>query len=141
MGKHMRTRLAAAPAAAAALVLAGACAGCGPGPLYLPLSSREQFRGEVLGSPRPAVVLFHSPFCSRCMLSYGALDGLADEFKGRVGFYHAAYRGGPGELLQEQHIELFPTVVLYAGGAERKRCTDAGRLGPLRDAIGEALRR
>ncbi len=54
------------------------------------------FESEVLESPIPTLVDFGAAMCSPCKTLGATLNGMVDEYKGKVKFCHADIQKAPG---------------------------------------------
>jgi thioredoxin 1 len=109
----------------ACAVLALVAGGCGPAK-FSRIANEKDFEDYVLRSDRPVLVDFYKGGCASCMVLDPLMDELAEEYKGRVVF-------AKFELMRfwlevtclpiwwKYHIVLYPTVVLFVNGKEKKR--------------------
>ena len=124
-------------------VLAAGCASPGP-EKALVIRSTEQFDREVLGSGKPALVLFSKQGCAPCAPLYGTMDQLAAEYRGRavvakhmvLTFFFFA----PAPKLKARYnIRLVPTVILFADRQPRRRWLCVYSIDTYREALNEVL--
>ncbi|MFN7022042.1 MAG: thioredoxin [Phycisphaerales bacterium] len=98
------------------------------------------WKQEVLSSDQPVVVDFWAEWCGPCRLLAPVIDGLADEYNGRVKV---------GKLNTEHNtqtsidlrISAIPTVLIFKGGQELKRFVGFKKREELAAAINEVLAR
>jgi len=102
-----------------------AAAGCGSSRLAI-IRDEVTFNEQVLKADRPVVVEFSKGGCLWCMFVESTMDQLAGEYQGRVRFARFEMVDGWGKIASETlwkryRIGLYPTVILFVGGRERKR--------------------
>lgn len=118
-----------APCQAAGLiacaVLVLAAGGCGP-TKFKAIATEEEFEEQVLKADRPVLVDFFKGGCASCMVLDPLMDQLSEEYKDRVIF--AKFEGMKfwlqipcWSIVWRHHIALYPTVVLFVNGKEKKR--------------------
>ena len=84
------------------------------------VQSEEAFEQEVLGAEAPVLVEFYTPQCGYCRMLEPALYSLANSFHGRA----AVAKVNVVELEalgHRHHVEVVPTLILFAGGREVER--------------------
>ncbi|MCX5671783.1 MAG: thioredoxin family protein [Planctomycetota bacterium] len=120
-------RRPAAPAAGllAGVILALAAAGCGPSRLKT-IGNEIAFEEQVLKADRPVVLEFGKGGCVWCMFMDSRMEPLIDEYQDRVIFarfelVNTWHKVLSRTLWKRYRIGLFPTVVLFVGGREKKR--------------------
>jgi thioredoxin 1 len=135
------TATAGTATAASAGEAASASSGAGSaGPHGSPVPDRpfvvgdQDFAQRVLQSPAPVVVDFWAAWCGPCRAIAPAIEQLAGEYGGRVGFAKLNADENPRTMAQYGVMGL-PTLVLFKGGRE------VGRLVGLRNkaAIKQAI--
>jgi thioredoxin 1 len=118
-----------APCQAAGLIacaiLVLAAGGCGP-TKFRAIATEEEFEEQVLKADKPVLVDFFKGGCASCMVLDPLLDQLSEEYKDRVIF--AKFEGMRfwlqipcWSIVWRYHIALYPTVVLFVNGKEKKR--------------------
>jgi thiol-disulfide isomerase/thioredoxin len=115
-------RRAALVACAIGIFVAG---GCGSSRLAI-IRDEVTFSEQVLKADRPAVVEFSKGGCLWCLFLDSSMDQLVGEYRGRVRFARFELVDGWGKITSETfwkryRINLYPTVILFVGGRERKR--------------------
>jgi thioredoxin 1 len=132
---------------AACAVLVLVAAGCGASKARL-IRSEEEFNDVVLKADRPVLVEFYKGGCAGCLFLDPCMDQLADEYRDCVLFtkfeletFWMKITCPP--LWKRYHIGLFPTVLLFVNGKEKKRWAvnysrDAYRQ-VLEDVLGAAI--
>jgi thioredoxin 1 len=118
---RVRRRAAWVAVALAAL----AAAGCG-GSKLRPVASEEEFAEYVLKADRPVLVEFYKGGCVSCLFIDPCMDQLAGEYDDRVIFTKFELENFWSKitcppLWKRYRVALFPTVILFVNGQERKR--------------------
>lgn len=122
------------------LVLLLGAGGCGPPAKMVQVGTPAEFWQEVRDEPRPVVAVFCKNFCPACAMLEGTLRELVAEYQGRVKFVRAERtEAEPSGLLDECHIRLYPTVLVFVKGYEKARFRNEQSKGPYRDAIEKAM--
>jgi thioredoxin 1 len=123
------SRRALTGAAGAALLacagLALAAGGCGP-LKFNQINDEQKFEEQVLKADKPVLVDFFKGGCAACMVLDPLMDELAEEYKDRVVFAKFELMRFWLEITSfpiwwKYHIVLYPTVVLFVNGKEKKR--------------------
>lgn len=109
----------------AGVILALAAAGCGPSRLRI-IANEYAFEEQVLKADRPVVLEFGKGGCVWCMFMDSRMEPLIDEYQDRVIFarfelINTWHKVLSKTLWKRYRIGLFPTVVLFVGGREKKR--------------------
>jgi len=86
--------------------------------------SSTTFEGEVLRSPQPVLVDFWAEWCGPCRRLEPVLEGLAEEFAGRLRIVRLDVAANPDVPAREGVLNL-PTLILYRDGQP------VDRFGPL----------
>ena len=113
-------------AAWVAVVLAAlAAAGCG-GSRLRPIASEGEFTEYVLKADRPVLVEFYKGGCVSCLFIDPCMDQLAGEYPDRVIFAKFELESFWMKITcppiwKRYRVALFPTVILFVNGQERKR--------------------
>lgn len=108
----------------AALVMAvGGCAKTQP---LVPVNSTAEFQSTVLQAKQPVVLLFYKQGCAACAAAQSVLGQLAAEYNGRVVFaeyplMNFVLISNNPELRDKYEVVLYPTVILFVDGQEKKR--------------------
>jgi thioredoxin 1 len=118
---RVRRRAAWVAVALAAL----AAAGCG-GSRLRPIASEGEFTEYVLKADRPVLVEFYKGGCVSCLFIDPCMDQLAGEYPDRVVFAKFELESFWMKITcppiwKRYRIALFPTVILFIDGQERKR--------------------
>jgi thioredoxin 1 len=99
--------------------------GCGPSK-FKQLSTQAEFEEYVLKADRPVLVDFFKGGCASCLFLDPCMDQLSEEYKDRVAFYK--FEGMRFwlevpciEIIKRYRIGLYPTVLLFVDGKEKKR--------------------
>ncbi|MCC6321404.1 MAG: thioredoxin [Phycisphaerales bacterium] len=93
---------------------------------------------EVLRSDKPVLVDFWAEWCGPCRLLSPVIDGLADEFTGKVKVGKLNTENNTDTAIKLR-ISAIPTVLIFKGGQERKRFVGFKKREELAAAIGEVL--
>jgi len=109
----------------ACAVLALAAGGCG-GSRLRPIASEGEFTEYVLKADRPVLVEFYKGGCVSCLFIDPCMDQLAGEYPDRVIFAKFELESFWMKITcppiwKRYRIALFPTVILFVNGQERKR--------------------
>lgn len=109
----------------ACAILVPVAGGCGAGNLR-PIRSEAEFNEVVLKADRPVVVEFYKAGCVSCLFIDPCMDKLADEYIDRVDFVKFELQTFWGQITcdaiwKRHRIGLFPTVLLFVDGREKKR--------------------
>ena len=107
----------------ALLVLAAG--GCGPAK-FKSVTNEAEFDEQVLKADKPVLVAFFKGGCATCLFLDPCMDQLAEDYDGRVKFAKFELMRFWFEVtcpaIQKRYrIGLFPTVVLFVEGKEKKR--------------------
>jgi len=99
--------------------------GCGPSK-FKTVTNETEFEEYVLKADKPVLVAFFKGGCATCLFLDPCLDQLAEDYDGRVKFAKFELMRFWFEVtcpaIQKRYrIGLFPTVVLFAEGKEKKR--------------------
>ena len=99
--------------------------GCGPAK-FKPVTNEAEFDEQVLKADKPVLVAFFKGGCATCLFLDPCMDQLAEDYDGRVKFAKFELMRFWFEVtcpaIQKRHrIGLFPTVVLFVEGKEKKR--------------------
>jgi thioredoxin 1 len=103
-----------------------AAAGCG-GSKLRPIASEGEFTEYVLiKADRPVLVEFYKGGCVSCLFIDPCMDDLAGEYADRVIFAKFELENFWSKITcppiwKRYRIALFPTVILFVDGQERKR--------------------
>jgi thioredoxin 1 len=79
----------------------------------------SDFERLVLEAPQPAVVDFSAAWCGPCRSLAPIIEGLADEYGGRVTVATVDIDDNP-RLAARYGVRSVPTVMLFAGGDVRR---------------------
>jgi thiol-disulfide isomerase/thioredoxin len=99
--------------------------GCSPSRLAT-IGDEATFNEQVLKADRPVVVEFSKGGCVWCLFLASRMDPLVGEYRDRARFAQFELVDVWGKIASETlwkryRIGLFPTVVLFVGGREKKR--------------------
>ena len=91
-----------------------------PSQHLISVRSEEAFEQQVLGADTPVLVEFYTPQCGYCRMLEPVLHSLADSFHGRaaVAKVNVVDLSANGH---RYHVEVVPTLLLFAGGREVER--------------------
>ena len=81
----------------------------------------ENFQEKVLKSSKPFCLKFEADWCGPCKALKPVMDKLADEYKGKAGFYYADIEDGGINTGSAAGIRGVPTVIIYKKGVEVDR--------------------
>ena len=81
----------------------------------LPEVSDSTFEAEVINGPDPVLVDFGAEWCHPCRQLDPIIEGLADEWRGRVKIVHVDADQNLDSTMRFQVMGL-PTLVLFVGG-------------------------
>jgi thioredoxin 1 len=102
-----------------------AAGGCGPSK-FKALTTQAEFEEQVLKADKPVLVDFFKGGCASCMFLDPCMDQLSEEYKDRVTFFK--FEGMRFwleipciEVIKRYRIGLYPTVLLFVNGKEKKR--------------------
>ncbi|HOW70723.1 MAG TPA: thioredoxin family protein [Phycisphaerae bacterium] len=90
------------------------------------VKSTEQFQKQVIQAKKPVMMFFFKGGCATCMLLEPALEQMASEYGDRAIFakYHLMsffWIPNNSELKDRYNVVVYPTVVLFVDGQEKKR--------------------
>jgi thioredoxin 1 len=105
-------------------VLAGLGGACGS--KLAPIQDLADFQQQVLLAKQPVLVEFFKGGCPTCLALAPVLAQLADEYRGRAviarfELMKPYFAVTSEELKQRYDISVYPTVILFVGGQEKKR--------------------
>lgn len=92
-----------------------------------------EFRAKVLGSEKPAAVLFSGEGCPSCQILKPQIKALAERQAGRVDFYEMDVTST--ESWKEYRVMGIPTVVVFRGGKPAERFGAVLRVDELEKAL------
>jgi thiol-disulfide isomerase/thioredoxin len=126
------------------LVLALLAGGCSSGVGMMELTSSKQFQQRVLQAKRPVMVHFLKAGCPRCWLLETAMDQLVNDYQDRAVFVkyylmNIFWTVTNPELKSKYDIAVYPTVVLFVNGQEKRRWVMHYDIRSYRKALDEAL--
>ncbi len=79
-----------------------------------PITS-DDFKSQVLESPKPALVEFGAPWCGPCKMLEPVLKDLSETYAGQVDFFTVDVDQNP-ELVMEYGVMSVPTMILFRNG-------------------------
>jgi len=137
-----RRRLLHATGLVAYAILVLAAGGCGASRLK-PIRNETEFQEQVLKANGPVLVDFFKGGCALCMFLDPAMDQLYEEYKDRVMFTKFELMRFWLEITCEPirrryRIGLYPTVVLFVNGEEKKRWVVDYNMDNYRKVLDEA---
>jgi len=100
----------------------------------------QTFRAQVLESDLPVVVDFHADWCGPCHQLAPVLEGLAEEWDGRVRFVKVDIDRNP-DVARAYRISSIPAVLLFEEGKPRAWSLGAKPGYVLERELGLAKRR
>jgi thioredoxin 1 len=100
--------------------------------------TNETWATEVLESPVPVLVDFWAEWCVPCRMVSPVVEEIADEHAGKLGVAKVDVDTNP-ELTRQYGIMSIPTIMLFAGGEERKRIVGAKSKSQILAEIQDAL--
>ena len=144
-GRRLRRRILLAIAAAGLLVcaiLAGVAKARGD--KLTPIKDLADFRQQVLLAKQPVLVEFYKGGCPTCLALAPTLARLADEYRGRAviarfELMKPYFAVTSDELKQRYDISLYPTVILFVSGQEKKRWALNYSISAYRKALDAAI--
>jgi thioredoxin 1 len=86
---------------------------------------------RIRQNPRPVVVDLWAPWCGPCRQVKPILEGLAQEYAGRVDLWQVNADESP-DLLRRLRVYGIPTLVVYRDGREISRYVGAKPAGALK---------
>ena len=97
-------------------------------------------------SPEPVMIAFSKGGCAGCLILEPKIDNLAKEYsqrgvkftKMRVIDFFSTWK--EKEIAEQYDLTMFPTVVLFVGGVEKRRWTVRYNMDSYREAL-EAVAR
>lgn len=99
----------------------------------------KDFDKEILGSEVPAVVDFYADWCPPCRIVSPIIEGLSQEYAGRVKFVKINTDENP-ELAERYGIMSIPTIIIFKKGEVASRTVGAGPAKMYKDKIEAALK-
>lgn len=75
----------------------------------------ENFMAEVLESGQTVLVYFYAPWCGPCRMIAPIIDGIANDFAGRVRVGKVNVDDNPG-VVADYEISSIPTLLLFRDG-------------------------
>jgi len=75
----------------------------------------KSFKKEVLEAKMPVLVDFWAPWCAPCRAIAPAVEELAGEYAGRVGFAKVNVDDNPG-VATEYGVRSIPTLLIFKDG-------------------------
>lgn len=82
--------------------------------------TEDNFRKEVIDSPRPVLVEFTADWCSLCRVNQPVMDELSEKYADRMKFVKVDTDVDPG-LTQIYKIKRRPTVLILEKGIPKER--------------------
>ena len=76
---------------------------------------QSDFRREVTEAGIPTLVDFFAPWCGPCRAFAPALEGIANDYEGRVNVVKVDVDEEP-QLAAEYDVQAVPTLMLFKGG-------------------------
>ena len=98
----------------------------------------NDFERVVRESPQPAVVDFSAAWCGPCRSIAPVIEGLADDYSGRVTVATVDIDDNP-RLAAQYGVRSVPTVMLFAGGDVKRVLVGARSAQEYRSSIDELL--
>ena len=101
--------------------------------------STENFKKEILDSEIPVLVDFWAPWCAPCKMIAPAIEGLAEEYSGKVKFAKVNVDDNP-QLATEMQVLSIPLLIVFKNGEERTRITGANPKEYIQRQIDTAIK-
>ena len=83
---------------------------------------KDTFAAHVLESDQPVLVDFWAPWCGPCRAVAPALDGVAEDYKGRAQVVKVNIDDSP-ELAEKYGVTSIPTFFVFKGGEVQEKVT------------------
>jgi thioredoxin len=96
----------------------------------------DTFDEHIGSAPTPVVVDFWAAWCGPCKMMEPALEALAEEGVGRVGFAKLNVDEAPA-ITQRMDVMSMPTLIVFRDGQPVKRLVGARGQASLREALEE----
>lgn len=74
-----------------------------------------EFDAAVTQATQPVVVDCYATWCGPCKMLAPIVDGLADEYAGKIKFYKVNVDESP-KVSQEYHVQAIPTLLFFKNG-------------------------
>jgi thiol-disulfide isomerase/thioredoxin len=92
------------------------------------IDSTAEFNSTVLGSRKPVMTMFYKEGCPACAVTEAVMGQLSAEYHGQVVFAKYPLANPLSivknrELRDKYNLVVWPTVILFFDGNERKRWT------------------
>ncbi|MDG6925520.1 MAG: thioredoxin [Nitrososphaerota archaeon] len=101
--------------------------------------SGDDFQRSVFGAPEPVVVDFYADWCPPCKMVSPILEGLSEEYRGKVSFVKVNV-DEEAELASQFGIMSIPTVVFFAKGKVSDAVIGAVPATTYREKLEQAIR-
>ena len=117
--------------------------GCAVGNLET-IANSKQLERIIARSPKPVLVDYYKGGCPTCVLQEAVLEGITDEYVGKVRFVKFKIREATmartdPDFMTRNNLMWVPTTILYVRGLEFKRWTFNARAGQIRPVLDKVI--
>jgi thioredoxin 1 len=102
------------------------------------IKASDQTFGDVIAGDTPVLVDFWAEWCGPCRMIAPILEDLSTEYAGKLRIAKLNVDENPQTAMQYDVMSI-PTLIVYSGGAERKRIVGARPKHALVAELGEFI--